>query len=51
MDHTNPQHNLFHPNFIFTNAIYGMTVLKKNVVLDFKQPQAHIHCGISDIPG
>ena len=51
MDHTNPQHNLSHPNFVFANVIYGMTVLKKNVVPDFKWLQAHIHHGISNIPG
>ena len=51
VDCTNPQHNLFHPNFVFANAIYEMAVLKKNVMPDFKWLQAHICCGISNIPG
>ena len=48
---SNPQHNLFHPDLVFANAVYGMTILKKNVVPDFKRLQAHIHCRLSDIPG
>ena len=39
VDHLNPQHKLFHPNFVFANAVYGTTILKKNVVPDFKQLQ------------
>ena len=50
-DCSNPQHNLFHLDLVFTNAVYGTTVLKKNVVLDFKWLQAHICRGLSDIPG
>ena len=50
-DHFNPQHNLFHLDLVFANAIYGMTILKKNVALDFKWLQAHICHGISNIPG
>ena len=50
-DHSNPQHNFFHLDLVFANMVYGTTVLKKNVVLDFKQLQAHIHHGLSDIPG
>ena len=50
-DHSNPQHNLFHPDLVFANVVYGMTVLKKNVAPDFKQLQAHIRRGLSDIPG
>ena len=34
-DCSNPQHNLFHLDFVFANTIYGMTVLKKNVAPDF----------------
>ena len=49
-DHSNLQHNLFHPD-LFANAIYGMTILKKDVAPDFKQLQAHICPGLSDIPG
>ena len=50
-DHSHFQHNLFHLDLVFANAVYGTTVLKKNVALDFKQLQAHIRCGLSDIPG
>ena len=50
-NHTNPQHNLSHPDLVFANAIYGMTILKKNIMPDFEQLQAHIHHSISDIPG
>ena len=50
-DHSNPQHNFFHLDLVFANMVYGTTVLKKNVVPDFKQLQAHIHHGLSDIPG
>ena len=50
-DRSNLQHNLFHPDLVFTNAVYGTTVLKKNVTPDFKRLQAHIHCRLSDIPG
>ena len=50
-DSSDPQHNLFHPDLVFANVVYGTTVLKKNVVPDFKQLQAHIRCGLSDIPG
>ena len=50
-DRSNPQHNLFHPDLVFANTVYGTAILKKNVMPDFKQLQAHIHCGISDIPG
>ena len=25
-DCSNPQHNLFHPDLVFSNAVYGMTV-------------------------
>ena len=48
---SNPQHNLFHPDLVFSNAVYGTTVLKKNVAPDFKWLQAHIRRGLSDIPG
>ena len=51
MDCSNPQHNLFHPDLVFANAIYGTTILKKNIMLDFKWLQACICCSISDIPG
>ena len=51
MDHSNLQHNLFHPDLVFANTVYGMTILKKNVVLDFRQLQAHICRGLSSIPG
>ena len=51
MDCSNPQHNLFHPDLVFANTIYGMTILKKNVTPDFKWLQAHICRSISDIPG
>ena len=50
-DHSNPQHNLFHLDLVFSNAVYGTTVLKKNVAPDFKQLQAHIRHRLSDIPG
>ena len=50
-DPSNPQHNLFHPDLVFANMVYGTTVLKKNVTPDFKRLQAHIHRGLSDIPG
>ena len=50
-DCSNPQHNLFHPDLVFANAVYGTTVLKKNVMPDFKWLQAHICHGLSDIPG
>ena len=50
-DHSNPQHNLFHLDLVFSNTVYGTTVLKKNVVLDFKRLQAHIRHRLSDIPG
>ena len=50
-DHFNMQHSLFHLDLVFANTIYGMTILKKNIVLDFKQLQAYIHHGISNIPG
>ena len=50
-DCSNPQHNLLHLDLVFSNTVYGMTVLKKNVALDFKQLQAHIRHGLSDIPG
>ena len=50
-DHSNPQHNLFHPDLVFANAVYGMTVLKMNVMPDFKRLQAHIRHGLSNIPG
>ena len=50
-DHSNPQHNLFHPDLVFANAIYGTTVLKKNVAPDFKRLQAHICRRLSNIPG
>ena len=49
-DRTHPQHNLFHPDLVFANAVYGMTVLKKNVTPDFKRLQAHICRGLSHIP-
>ena len=51
MDHSNPQHNLFHPDLVFPNVGYGTTILKKNVTLDFRWLQAHIRHGLSDIPG
>ena len=50
-DCSNLQHNLFHPDLVFANAVYGTTVLKKNVAPNFKQLQAHICRGLSDIPG
>ena len=50
-DRSHPQHNLFHPDLVFANAVYGTTILKKNVAPDFKQLQAHIRHGLSDIPG
>ena len=50
-DPSNPQHNLFHLDLVFANMVYGTTVLKKNVAPDFKQLQAHICHGLSDIPG
>ena len=50
-DRTHPQHNLFHLVLVFANAVYGTTVLKKNVAPDFKRLQAHIRRGLSDIPG
>ena len=50
-DRSNLQHNLFHPDLVFANAIYGTTILKENIALDFKRLQAHIRCGLSDIPG
>ena len=50
-DHSHPQHNLFHLDLVFANAVYGTTVLKKNVAPDFKQLQAHIRRGLSDISG
>ena len=50
-DCSNPQHNPFHPDLVFANAVYGTTVLKKNVAPDFKWLQAHICCGLSDILG
>ena len=31
MDRSNPQHNLFHPDLVFANMVYGTTVLKKNM--------------------
>ena len=40
-DRSNPQHNLFHPDLVFSNTVYGTTVLKKNVAPDFKRLQAH----------
>ena len=51
MDCSNLQHNLFHLDLVFANMVYGTTILKKDIVPDFKQLQAHIHCGISNIPG
>ena len=51
VDHSNPQHNLFHLDLVFANVIYGTTVLKKDVVPDFKWLQAHICRRLSDIPG
>ena len=51
MDRSNPQHNLFHPDLVFANVVYGTTILKKNITPDFKWLQAHIHRGLSDIPG
>ena len=51
VDHSYLQHNLCHPDLVFANAIYGTTILKKNVAPDFKQLQAHICNGISNIPG
>ena len=50
-DRSHPQHNLFHPDLVFANAVYGTTVLKKNITPDFKRLQAHICCRLSDIPG
>ena len=50
-DCSNPRHNLFHPDLVFANAIYGTIILKKDVVPDFKWLQAHIRRGLSDIPG
>ena len=50
-DRSNPQHNLFHWDLVFSNAVYGTTVLKKNVAPDFKWLQAHICHGLSDILG
>ena len=50
-DCANPQHNLFHPDLVFANAIYGTTIFKKNVTQDFKQLQACICHSISDITG
>ena len=50
-DCSNLQHNLFHLDFVFTNAVYGTTMLKKNIMPDFKWLQAHINHSISDIPG
>ena len=50
-DRSHPQHNLFHLDLVFANMVYGTTVLKKNVAPDFKWLQAHIRCGLSDIPG
>ena len=51
MDRSNPQHNLFHPDLVFANTVYGTAILKKNVAPDFKWLQAHIRHSISDIPG
>ena len=50
-DCTNLQHNLFHLDLVFANVVYGMIVLKKNFVPDFKWLQAHIRHSISNIPG
>ena len=35
-DSSHPQHNLFHPDLVFANAVYGTTVFKKNIAPDFK---------------
>ena len=51
VDCSNPQHNLFHPDLVFANTVYGTIILKKDVALDFKWLQAHICCGLSNIPG
>ena len=45
-DRSNPQYNLFHLDLVFSNAIYGMTILKKNVMLGFRWLQAHVRCGV-----
>ena len=50
-DRSHPQHNLFHLDLVFANMVYETTILKKNVAPDFKRLQAHIHHGLSDIPG
>ena len=50
-DCSNPQHNLFHPDLVFAIAVYGTTILKKNILPDFRWLQAHIRRGLSDIPG
>ena len=50
-DCSHPQHNLFHLDLVFANTVYGTTVLKKNVMPDFKRLQAHIRHGLSNIPG
>ena len=50
-DRSNSQHNLFHLDLVFVNVVYGMTILKKNVTLDFKWLQAHIRHRLSNIPG
>ena len=34
VDCSNPQHNLFHPDLVFANTVYGTTILKKDVTPD-----------------
>ena len=50
-DRSNLQHNLFHPDLVFANVVYGTTILKKNIAPDFRQLQAHICRRLSNIPG
>ena len=46
-DRSNLQHNLFHLDLVLANAIYGTTILKKDIVPDFKWLQAYICRGLS----